>query len=255
MNIIEIMFKWYTMNDEEKKNYMRSLTFKERKKLLYAINILKTDKNWADIIKQYKKIMNSKNIMILDVETTGFSYSSRIVQFSYSICDEDGTQHEIYDSVVKQEKDIVIPPETIKIHGITDEIAATQGQKLSKIVNIFENKLKTITKIIGHNINFDINIMKNELTRINKLECLDHLNKIKTYCTMKNTKYALKLLNTKGTIKNPKLSELYNYLFNTNITNEHNSKYDVLNTSKCYFEFIKREKEIINMVNCMNDIM
>ena len=250
-----IMLKWYRMNDEEKKNYIRSLTPKQKQDLLHIISVLKQDEHWLEIVNQYKKTINRKNIMVLDLETTGFSHSSRIVQFSYAIYDEDGTRHEIYDSVVKQEKNIIIPPETIKIHGITDEIARTQGKNLSEIVRIFENKLKTVSKIIGHNINFDIDIMKNELTRINKLECLEYFTKLSPYCTMKSTKNILKLVTGKGILKNPKLSELYTYLFNQDIVHAHNSKYDVLNTAKCYFEFIKREQDLNIVVNDLNSII
>lgn len=253
--ILQSILKWYKLNHEEKKDHIRNLTLQERKELIKFTHILKKDNEWKKIIKEHKKIMSFKNIMVLDLETTGFSHSSRIVQMSFSIHDEDGKQHEIYDSVIKQEEGILIPPETTKVHGITNEIARTQGKEFSDAINIFENRIKTVSKLIGHNINFDINVIKNELTRINRLDCLEYFSQLIPHCTMKTTRNILKLTNIKGIIKNPKLSELYQYLFNEEMKNQHNSKYDVINTSRCYFELMKREKEINKIMNKMNKII
>jgi DNA polymerase III epsilon subunit-like protein len=252
--MMDIILKWNIMSSDEKKKYFGGLSDTNKKEFIKTIMFLKKSKRWQKHFEQYKKIMNDRSIMVMDLETTGFAHTSRIVQISFAIYDEDGTFREIHDHIIKQEKGIVIPLETIKVHGITDEIAETTGQELSDIVVIFENKLKTVSKIVGHNISFDVNIMKNELTRIGKLECFEYFSQINTYCTMKNTKYILQLKNAKGFIKNPKLAELYNYLFKEEINNQHNAKYDVLNTSKCYFEFIRLEKEINNIINSINNI-
>jgi hypothetical protein len=46
---------------------------------------------------------------------------------------------------------------------------------------------------------------------------------------MKHTKHIVKALNKIGNIKYPSLAELYRFVFDKNIENAHNSKYDVIN--------------------------
>ena len=46
---------------------------------------------------------------------------------------------------------------------------------------------------------------------------------------MKHTKKIVNALNKIGNIKYPSLAELYRFVFNKNIENAHNSKYDVIN--------------------------
>ena len=46
---------------------------------------------------------------------------------------------------------------------------------------------------------------------------------------MKHTMKTVKALNKIGNIKYPSLAELYRFVFDKNIENAHNSKYDVIN--------------------------
>jgi DNA polymerase-3 subunit epsilon len=109
--------------------------------------------------------------------------------------------------------------------------------------------------LVGHNISFDINMVKVELLRLiyekdlQKSEKLvksykDNLylltNYKNIYCTLKES---IELCNIKTLdkygkeyLKYPKLIELHNKLFNTNPNNLHNALNDILVTLRCFMK-------------------
>jgi len=253
--MLRLLFNWNTINYVEKTTYLRNLDEDARQKMLDYMAVMVKDRVFRELIKTHNKIMNERNIIVLDLETTGLARTSRIVQLSFAIYDEDGTFIEIHDYIIKQEEGIKIPQDSINIHGITDEISKTSGHELKNAIDILCDRLKFATKIIGHNIDFDIGVLINELDRINNFECKNELENKIIWCTMKNTKHILQMKNVKGNLKSPKLSELYFYLFNKEMENQHNAKYDVLNTAACYFEFRRKEKQLDNMIEIINDVI
>ena len=81
---------------------------------------------------------------------------------------------------------------------------------------------KKSSHIISHNIDFDINVIKNELHRNNKEDIIKEIERKKLICSMKEMK---KITNM---YKCPSLAELYKFATKNNITNQHNSKDDVM---------------------------
>jgi hypothetical protein len=61
---------------------------------------------------------------------------------------------------------------------------------------------------------------------------------------MNNSKSLLNLKTKTNKLKNPKLDELYTYLFNKTPDHLHNSLYDTRYTAECYFELEKLKKLI-----------
>jgi len=116
-----------------------------------------------------------------------------------------------------------------QFHGITDEISATEGVPFSQIAETLSVFLKKVSHIVAHNAIFDMSILKSELFRLGLYSIIDELNTKQILCTMKHTKKIVKALNKFGNIKYPSLAELYSFVFNKNIENAHNSKYDVIN--------------------------
>lgn len=152
--------------------------------------------------------------------------AARIVQLSYMITDEKFNEKEMHDYIVKKENFSI---DNSQFHGITNEISLKNGIDFDKIFEIFYEKLKTVTHIIAHNINFDINVIKSELFRRDKIHIIEELEKKTLLCTMKHCKNILKIVNQYGRYKNPSLKEIYQFCFNKDIENAHNSKYDVIN--------------------------
>lgn len=180
--------------------------------------------------------------IILDVETTGlpdrlgfdhyFPYTdinkydnSRIVQFSFILCDDTFSKVETHDYVIKG--DFPIPESDF--HNITYELSQSKGISLSEVIERFENCLSKASHLIAHNIFFDINVLKSELCRIGKTDTIESIENKVHVCTLKNSTNILCLNKGKYGYKSPKLSELYKFATKKQIENAHNSLYDVLN--------------------------
>lgn len=183
--------------------------------------------------------------IILDTETTGlpdfhspykntpewYKAYPDIVQISWIIYDMDN------DKVIDMKDyyiniDYKMPENVIKIHGITDEILKKKGKPLEYMLPSLVTALKSCDVIVGHNIDFDINMIRSNMIRYNNIDIFGVID-IDTYCTKKESK---KYLNVK---KYPKLVELHERLFQQNPKNLHNSFNDVLVTLRCYYKIVK----------------
>ena len=142
------------------------------------------------------------------------------------ITDNKFNELEIHDYIIKKEKfDIA----NSQFHGITNEISINKGIDFDKAFDIFYENLKSVTHIVAHNIAFDINVIKSELYRRDKMHIIEEINKKELLCTMKHCKGILKIINQYGRHKNPSLKEIYKFAFDKELENAHNSKYDVIN--------------------------
>lgn len=155
--------------------------------------------------------------------------TSRIVQFTFMLCDENFRDKELQDYVIKRDNFSI---ENVQFHGITDEISDRDGMSFTDVANVFAKYLQNVTHIIAHNIGFDINVIKAELYRYNLHDIIAELDKKTLLCTMKHTKPILQIMNKYGRFKNPSLNELYKFNFGEDLQNAHNSKYDVINLHK-----------------------
>jgi DNA polymerase III epsilon subunit-like protein len=203
--------------------------------------------------------------LVFDTETTGLPQTKyinpfalhqwpHIVQFSYIIY--DSSLNEIVESkdyLIRLPENILIPEESAKIHGITNEISKKKGIPINEVLNEFFYYLRGVDKLIGHNIQFDINMIKVELLRlINKDSLTKEQTKIYKYdlhflvnfnnisCTLKDSIQFcnIELLDKKGKpyLKYPKLIELHEKLFNKSPCNLHNSFNDILVTLRCFMK-------------------
>lgn len=154
--------------------------------------------------------------------------SSRIVQISIILCNEQFEQIEMKDFIVKADGFLI---RNSSFHGITNEISENKGIPFAEIARELSSYLKQVTHVIAHNADFDLNIIKSELQRTGLTSIIEELNEKKVLCTMKHTKQIVKSRNRYG-IKDPSLSELYRFVFEKDIENAHDSKYDVINLHK-----------------------
>ena len=88
----------------------------------------------------------------------------RLVQISWILTDAKGTILEATDYVVRPEH-FTIPQEATNIHGITNRMAKEEGYKLRKVLLRFLEMLDKCDFIVGHNIDFDVNVIAAELYR------------------------------------------------------------------------------------------
>lgn len=206
-------------------------------------------------------------VLVFDTETTGLPKTKfmeldaldlwpYIVQFSYIIYDtERAAIVEIKDYIVKIPPQVFISDESTKIHGITNDMCEKRGFQIEDILSEFFYFLGKVDRLVGHNISFDINMLRVELLRIihiNNKKINDdilkdyknnlfYLNNYKNIdCTLKNSIELCNLQSIskmgKPYLKYPKLSELHEKLFNIVPNNLHNSLNDILLTLRCYIK-------------------
>lgn len=218
--------------------------------------------------------MNSENqyVIVFDTETTGLPKSRvinsetlelwpHIVQFSYVIYNVTKmTLEKICDKVINIPDGIMMSDETVNIHKITNDMTHHSTNMVQDILDEFMEDMSNnnVKAIIGHNISFDINMLKIELLRLIHGEQTKNKSKYKkmfyeinytnkTFCTMHKT-IDLCQIHAKrkdGSVyyKYPKLIELYKVLFGEKeeLNNLHNSLNDVLVTLRCYYMIIYKD--------------
>lgn len=206
-------------------------------------------------------------VLVFDTETTGLPKTKiinpdtlnlwpHIVQFSYVIYDtEINDIIETSNTVVKLEYGISIPEDSTKIHGITNESSQQNGIYLDIILEKFFCHLRNVDLLVGHNVSFDINMIKVELLRlIYEKNLIISENDIKVYkynlhlltnynnicCTLKDSINLcnIKAINKFGKeyTKFPRLLELHQKLFESIPNNLHNSFNDILVTLRCFMK-------------------
>jgi len=177
-----------------------------------------------NIILFNKKDKNNK--LIFDTETSGFD-NPDILQLAYIIIDEN-------NNIIKKAnyyiKNRISSVKAMKIHNITIDKLREFGKDFYTVINEFIIDLENVNTIIGHNLDFDIRVVLNNLRKydikiiINNIEEYNIFKYFIIYDTYKTSKLAL--------------SKLYFNLFNSNINNAHDALGDVEATLKCYLQLI-----------------
>ena len=187
--------------------------------------------------------------MFFDTETTGLprcrdqAYKApgnwpHIVSIAWIVLDSELHIQKKEYFIIKPQWEI--PPESIKIHGITYEQAMKEGHDLKEVLDKFWIDAKD-KPLIAHNLDFDLNVLVNaELWDLGRK--YPPLNK--TYCTMELTRNILKLPGNYG-YKNPKLSELFEFIFKKKPTGLHNS----LKDTELLVEIFLGSKELQAMID------
>lgn len=173
----------------------------------------------------YNKYHDPKNIEYYE--------NSRIVSISWILSQNHNVIEHIYYIIIPE--DFNISKESEAIHGISKEKALQEGVSFDFMLEKFMYAIRQSKNLVAHNIMFDINILKSELYRRNKFTELEELNKKYLICTMIKGKSLMG--------KNPKLAELYKYLYNQDMTNAHNAQADTYYCFQIYkILFPKDEK-------------
>lgn len=200
--------------------------------------------------------------LIFDTETTGLPKRfnapitdtdnwPRCIQIAWQLHDEMGKLIEHQDYLIKPDG-FNIPFDAERIHGISTELALTQGVALGEVLKKFNIALSKAKFVVGQNVNFDLNIIGCEFHRmqietpLNQMPILDTCTEI--------TADLLKLPGGRGgKFKLPTLTELHQFLFDTPFAEAHNATADVEATTRCFLELIKREVFTQEMLDVPND--
>lgn len=159
-------------------------------------------------------------LLIFDTETTGLPKSRKpstegsnnwphIVSISWVILDSHTNKIEKECSYIVKPDGWVIPEESIRIHKITNEIAAKEGIPLAKVLGEF--LAEPYDALVAHNMEFDYNVLDNAV-RWDLDMAFNEIRKPKL-CTMELSRDLCNLKTLFGKPKAPRLSELYEHAF------------------------------------------
>ena len=186
--------------------------------------------------------------LIFDTETTGLpknwrapisdtSNWPRCVQIAWQLHDELGNLIESNSFLIKPDG-YDIPYESEKIHGISTQLAEKEGHNLETVLKKFNLSISKSKFIVGHNVNFDLNVIGCEFYRKNISSNIE-LTDILDTCT-ESTAFLCKLPGGRGgKFKLPTLTELHEFLFSSPFQEAHNATADVEATARCFLELIR----------------
>ena len=186
--------------------------------------------------------------LIYDTETTGLPRDwnapltdgdnwPRLVQLAWQLHDVSGKLISRGNRIVKPEG-YTIPFNATKVHGISTERALKDGHLLSEVLAELRQDLDRATYVMGHNIEFDVNIVGAEWYRLGQdpkallqMPVIDSKNEATEFCAIPGGRG--------GGFKWPTLTELHQKLFGHGFGEAHDAAYDVDATAKCFFELCR----------------
>ena len=188
--------------------------------------------------------------LIFDTETTGLPKNwnapitdsdnwPRCIQLAWQVHNDMGELVEVKNFIIKPEG-FDIPFNASKIHGISTERALKTGQDLSFVLNEFNQALGKVKFVIGHNVNFDLNIVGAEFHRAGIASSMMEKNKLDS-CSETTASLCQIPGGRGGKFKLPKLQELHQFLFQEEFAEAHNASADVEATARCFLELIRKK--------------
>lgn len=186
--------------------------------------------------------------IIFDTETTGLprNYNApisdldnwpRLVQLAWQLHDEKGKLLSNNSFIIRPEG-FTIPYNAEKVHGISTERALKEGHDLIEVLRSFEADVAKTKYLVGHNVEFDINVMGAELLRTEVTSVLLEKSTLDTKDL--STEFCAITGGKGGRFKWPTLTELHHKLFGEGFEDAHDAAYDVAATAKCFFGLIKQ---------------
>ncbi|MEA3465177.1 MAG: 3'-5' exonuclease [Thermodesulfobacteriota bacterium] len=106
-----------------------------------------------------KMDLREASYCIIDLETTGLDLTKDVIINAAAVKIKSGRITKIYETYINPP--FPIPPESIQWHGITDDMLVDKpaiGEVLLEFLNFVGDSL-----IVGHHINFDINMLNRHL--------------------------------------------------------------------------------------------
>ena len=184
--------------------------------------------------------------LVFDTETTGLPRDwnaplsdldnwPRVVQVAWQLHAADGSLVEACDFLV-QPDGFNIPFGAEDIHGISTELARTDGLPAAEVMAKLRDALARAEFMVGHNLKFDLNALGAEFLRLGWDE--SWITK-PVLDTMTPQTAALVGIPGRGGFKPAKLGELHAKLFGQAFAEAHNATADVEATARCFWELVR----------------
>ncbi|MEM6698725.1 MAG: 3'-5' exonuclease [Bacteroidota bacterium] len=183
------------------------------------------------------------NYLFFDTETNSkYQAQARLIHLAFIKTDEKGNEIQRFSELVRPEGFQI---DNAEIHGISQEIALKNGINAQAAITQFVTALSDCQLLIAHNIDYDKKVMFNELKALGLTKkYFNTLYNAPTLCTMQSsTAYCDIREGGRERPKFPRLSELYQKLFDEVYPQDHHALTDVEAVKHCFFEL--RERKVI----------
>lgn len=187
--------------------------------------------------------------LVFDTETTGLPLwkepsdhpdQPHVVDIACSLFDQDQNEIERFDAIINP--GVEIPDDMAAIHGITTEIAREQGIDPAEAFDRFAGMIGRAGLVIGHNVSFDIRMMRILAARTTG-EKWD--NPHAAFCTMRKSTNHCKIVGPRARHpedwKWPTLSEAVNHFFNEEHGDAHRARPDCDASARIFFHLKNME--------------
>ncbi|SHH89945.1 3'-5' exonuclease [Clostridium grantii] len=123
-------------------------------------NVLAYGEKFSLLINEFQK----DNIIVFDVESTGVDVTEdEIIQIAAIKINKDGHVIEKFEKLLRNNKSV---KDSEHVHGFSDEFLKENGEDKNIVLKEFVEFSKD-SIIVGHNVQYDINILTSELSRAN----------------------------------------------------------------------------------------
>jgi DNA polymerase-3 subunit alpha len=188
--------------------------------------------------------------LIFDTETTGVPHNKsapitdldnwpRLVQLAWQLHDPKGRLISNHSYIIKPDG-FDIPFKAEKVHGISTRRAMEEGIELKGVFDYFLKDLEKTKQLVGHNIEFDINIIGAEFIR-QSISTETFLNLSKVDTGLASIEFCQLQGGLGGKLKMPRLTELHEKLFGKPFQDAHDASYDVAATTRCFFGLVTQK--------------
>ncbi|HLT72239.1 MAG TPA: DNA polymerase III subunit alpha, partial [Cyclobacteriaceae bacterium] len=163
----------------------------------------------------------------------------RLVQIAWQLHDNGGKLLSRHNYIIRPDG-FDIPYNAQQIHGISTKRAMEEGIPIRESLDTLLADIKRAKLLVGHNIEFDKNIIGAEMIRLGlgpdellQVEKLDTGVVSTNYCQLSG--------GIGGRLKMPRLVELHEKLFGVRFEDAHDAAYDVAATARCFFGLIRKD--------------
>ena len=255
--------KWLNKRELEQWPYMIQLAF-----IIYDTSNINSDYKIGDTVIYMDSQKTYNNVTILgahkDDPNGGTYYTIKLpsglekqtVSEKLRPQNQDNNIIYKYNNIIKINKSITISDESFKVHGISHRVSERKGVNILDALKIFKLAASCADIILGHNVDFDINIinaecMRNELPNIlmnDRQRDLCEKLKHKYVCTMNWTREWLniKVISQRDGeeyIRFPTLNEVHEKIFGQKIDEKklHDAYMDTIVCLRCYIKLTENK--------------
>ncbi len=187
--------------------------------------------------------------LVFDTETTGLPLwrepsddpaQPHIVDIACSLFDDTGIEVERFDAIINP--GVPVPDDVAALHGITTEITQEQGVDPAVALEGFFALAGKADQVVGHNVSFDIRMVRILSARVTGEKWENHLP---TFCTMRRTTNICKIIGPRARHpkdwKWPTLAEATAHFFGEEHENAHRARPDCDASARIFFHLKEQE--------------